>query len=166
MRRGWFQVTGNYARQKTQYLAHGNQIFYRRYGLVMFPEINYVAHWIWSNIKVPMTPIFCFGIFWLVAVFKIRNNPPKRPASSPWPFFRALKVRFGGQKVFLLSAAKTIMLCSCDVENCDDTSATMAEKGKNSKNRRTYCLAGAPTDVSYKNNTHIPVFLCTIVQRM
>ncbi|RMX39051.1 hypothetical protein pdam_00017603, partial [Pocillopora damicornis] len=50
------------------------------------------------------------------------------------------------------------MLCSCDVENCDDTSATMAEKGKNSKNRRTYCLAGAPTDVSYKNNTHIPLY--------
>ena len=30
----------------------------------------------------------CFCIFWLIAVFKIRNNLFMRPASSPLPFFR------------------------------------------------------------------------------
>ena len=38
-------------------------------------------------------------------------------------------------------AAKTIKLHSCDVENCEDTSATIE--------------TGALNDVSYKNNTHI-----------
>ena len=47
------------------------------------------------------------------------------------------------------------MLHRYDVENCEDTSATMLEKGEISKIGRTYCVAGAPYDVSYKNNTHI-----------
>ena len=74
---------------------------------------------------------------------------------------------FDGQKVFLLSARPNrSCYIAVGVENCDDMSATTAEKGKNFKNGRTYCLAGAPTDFSYNNNTHIPVFLCTTVQRM
>ena len=74
---------------------------------------------------------------------------------------------FDGQKVFLLSARpKRSCYIAVGVENCDDMSATMAEKGKNFKKGRTYCLAGAPTDFSYNNNTHIPVFLCTTVQRI
>ena len=48
------------------------------------------------------------------------------------------------------------MLHSCDVENYEDTSATMVEKGEIKKKGRTYCVAGEPNDVSYKNNTHIP----------
>ena len=35
-------------------------------------------------------------------------------------------------------------------------SATMVEKGEIKKKGRTYCVAGEPNDVSYKNNTHIP----------
>ena len=70
-------------------------------------------------------------------------------------------VRFGGQKVSLKSdpkkrAAKTIILHSCDVENCEDTSATIMERGEIQRKRRTYCVAGAPNDISYTKNTHIP----------
>ena len=32
----------------------------------------------------------------------------------------------------------------------------MVEKGEIWKKGRTYCEAGAPNDVSYRNNTHIP----------
>ena len=53
-------------------------------------------------------------------------------------------------------AAKTIILHSCDVENCGDTSATIMERGEIQRKRRTYCVAGAPNDISYTNNTHIP----------
>ena len=53
-------------------------------------------------------------------------------------------------------AVKTIILHSCNVENCEDTSATIVERGEIQRKGRTYFLAGAPNDVSYKNNTHIP----------
>ena len=53
------------------------------------------------------------------------------------------------------------MLHNYDVENCEDTSATMVKKGEIEKKRRTYCEAGEPNSVSYKNNTHKPVFLYT-----
>ena len=49
------------------------------------------------------------------------------------------------------------MLRRCNVENCEDTSVTMVEKGKILKNGRAYCVAGASNDVSYKNNTFTPV---------
>ena len=55
-----------------------------------------------------------------------------------------------------LSAAKTIMLHCGNVENCEDTSAGMVERGKINWKGRTYCVARAPDDVSYKINTHIP----------
>ena len=45
---------------------------------------------------------------------------------------------------------------NCDVANCADTSATMAEKGEIMKRGRTHCVAEALNDVSYKNNTHRP----------
>ena len=48
-------------------------------------------------------------------------------------------------------AAKTIILHSCDVENCEDTSATIVERGEIQRKGRTYCLAEAPNDVSFKN---------------
>ena len=54
------------------------------------------------------------------------------------------------------SSARPIKLHRCDVENCEDTSATMVEKGEIYKIGRKYSVAGAPNDVSYKNNTHIP----------
>ena len=76
---------------------------------------------------------FFFCIFWLIAAFKIKNNRPKRLPSSPWLYFCALKARFCAQKESSLSAAKTIMYHSCDVEKCDDTSATMAERGGGGK---------------------------------
>ena len=60
------------------------------------------------------------------------------------------------KSVSVKRAAKTIMLHSCDVENCEDTSATLVEKGEIWMKGRTYCMARAPNDVSYKNNTHIP----------
>ena len=53
-------------------------------------------------------------------------------------------------------AAKTIMLHRCDVENCEDTSATMMEKGEIWKIGQTYRVVEAPNDISYQNNTHIP----------
>ena len=53
-------------------------------------------------------------------------------------------------------AAKTIMLHTCDVENCEDMSATIVEKREIKKKGRTCYVAGASNDVSYKNNTHIP----------
>ena len=56
----------------------------------------------------------------------------------------------------LKRAAKTIVLHSCDVGNCEDTSATIMERGEIQRKGRTYCVAGAPNDASYKNNTHIP----------
>ena len=42
--------------------------------------------------------------------------------------FCALKVRFGNEKVAIQCAANRIMLHSCDVENCEDTSATMLKE--------------------------------------
>ena len=48
------------------------------------------------------------------------------------------------------------MLHSCDLENCEDTSATMAQKGEIYKKGRTYSMAGAPNDVDFKNNSYIP----------
>ena len=63
-------------------------------------------------------------IFWLIGVFKIRNYRSKRLASSPWPLFCALKANWRLRSVAIKRAAKTIML----LENCDDTSATMAER--------------------------------------
>ena len=50
-------------------------------------------------------------------------------------------------------AAETIMLHSCDVEFCEDTSAIKVEKGEIWRGGRTYYVAGAPNDVSYKNKT-------------
>ena len=44
--------------------------------------------------------------------------------------FCALKVQFGDEKVAIRCTANTIMLHSCDVENREDTSATMVEKGE------------------------------------
>ena len=38
---------------------------------------------------------------------------------------------------------KTIISDNCDVANCADTSATMAEKGEIMKRRRTHCVAEA-----------------------
>ena len=49
-----------------------------------------------------------------------------------------------------------MMFNSRDVENCEDTPAIMAEKGETKKRGRTYCVAGAPYDVRYKNNTLTP----------
>ena len=46
------------------------------------------------------------------------------------------------------------MLRSCDIENCEHTSATMMEKGEIYKKGRTYYVAGAPNDVCFKNSTH------------
>ena len=66
------------------------------------------------------------------------------------------KVRFGGQKVSPLSAAKTIMLHSCDVQSYENTSATLVRKGGIEKKGWMYCVTGEPNDVSYKNNTLIP----------
>ena len=97
---------------------------------------------------------FFFFIFWLIAVFKISNNRPQCLMSSSWPFFCASEAWFGGQKC--KPAAKTIMLHSCDLENCEDTSATMAQKGEIYKKGRTYSMAGAPNDVGFKNNSYIP----------
>ena len=48
------------------------------------------------------------------------------------------------------------MLSSRDVENCEDTPAIMEEKGETKKRGRTYCVAGAPNDVMYNNNTLTP----------
>ena len=48
------------------------------------------------------------------------------------------------------------MLHCGNVENCEDTSAGMVERGKINWKGRTYCVARAPNDVSYKINTHIP----------
>ena len=49
-----------------------------------------------------------------------------------------------------------MMLNSLDVENCEDTPAIMVEKGETKKRGRSYCVAGAPNDVRYKNNTPTP----------
>ena len=48
------------------------------------------------------------------------------------------------------------MLHSRDVENCENTAATLVGKGGIEKKGRTYCVTGEPNDVSYKNNTDIP----------
>ena len=48
------------------------------------------------------------------------------------------------------------MLHCGNVENCEDTSAGMVERGKINWKGRTYCVARAPNDISYKINTHIP----------
>ena len=48
------------------------------------------------------------------------------------------------------------MLHSSDLENCEDTSATMAQKGEIYRKGRTYSMAGAPNDVGFKNNSYIP----------
>ena len=46
------------------------------------------------------------------------------------------------------------MLRNCDIENCEHMSATMKEKGEIYKKGRTYYVAEAPNDVSFKNSTH------------
>ena len=50
------------------------------------------------------------------------------------------------------------MLRGCDVENCKDKdmSETMVGKGKILEKGRAHCVAGAPNNVGYKNNTPIP----------
>ena len=48
------------------------------------------------------------------------------------------------------------MLHCGNVENCEDTSASMVARGEIKRKGRTYCVARAPNDVSYKINTHIP----------
>ena len=48
------------------------------------------------------------------------------------------------------------MLHSCDLENCEDTSATMVQKGEIYKKGRSYSMAGAPNDFGFKNNSYIP----------
>ena len=40
----------------------------------------------------------------------------------------------------------------CDVENCENCNW---KKGKFENKGQTYCVAGAPNDVSFENNTHI-----------
>ena len=58
--------------------------------------------------------------------FKIRNNRPQRLASPPWPIFLCIESTIWGPKsVPIKRAAKTIMLHSCDIENCEDTPATI-----------------------------------------
>ena len=54
------------------------------------------------------------------------------------------------------SAAKTIILHSCYVKNCEGTLATVVERGEIQRKGRMYCVVGAPNDVSHKKNTHIP----------
>ena len=48
------------------------------------------------------------------------------------------------------------MLHCGNVENCEDTSASMVERGEIKRKGRTYCVARAPSDVNFKINTHIP----------
>ena len=58
-------------------------------------------------------------------------------------------------------AAKTTMLHSCADVSSQFSTSTMVEKGEIKKKRRTYCVAGAPNDGSYKNNiriTGIPIY--------
>ena len=50
--------------------------------------------------------------------------------------------------------ATMIMLHSYDIEKCEVMLATMVEKGEIYKKGQTYCLAGAPNDVSYKSNKY------------
>ena len=58
----------------------------------------------------------------LIAVFKVRSN---RPFLTN---FLSIESTIWRQKsVAIKRAAKTIMLRSCNVENCEDTSATMVE---------------------------------------
>ena len=49
-------------------------------------------------------------------------------------------------------------LCIESEVNCKDkdTSETMMGKGKILEKGRTHCVAGAPNNVGYKNNTPIP----------
>ena len=42
------------------------------------------------------------------------------------------------------------------VENCEETSQSMVGKGESKRKGRRYCMAGAPNDVCYKSNTHMP----------
>ena len=54
----------------------------------LLQKINYCWAFVVEKdtpVKVPVTCVFC--IFWLIAVFKIRNNRFMRLASSPLPFF-------------------------------------------------------------------------------
>ena len=60
------------------------------------------------------------------------------------------------KSVLIKRTTKMIMLHSYDVEKCEDTSATMVEKGEIYKKGRIYCVAGAPNIVSYKYNTRRP----------
>ena len=64
--------------------------------------------------------------------------------------FVHLKYHLGAEKCPYQRAAKLrIMVPSCNVENCKDTLAIMVGKGEIQKKGRTYCVAGAPNDVSY-----------------
>ena len=73
---------------------------------------------------------FFFGIFWLKPYLKLEISD-----LSAWRVlldnFLCIESTIWGPKgVPIQRAAKTIMLHSCDVENCEDTSATMVEKGE------------------------------------
>ena len=65
-------------------------------------------------VKVPLTRNL-FGIFWFISVFRIRNNRPWHQASYFWPFFWALKLRFGGQKVFPLACSQNTHLSGISI---------------------------------------------------
>ena len=52
--------------------------------------------------------------------------------------------------------AKKITLHCCDIETSEDALATIEDRGEIQRKGRMYCVAGAPNDVSNKNNTHIP----------
>ena len=71
-------------------------------------------------------------------------------------FLRIESTIWRPESVLVKRAVKTCKLHRCDVENYEDTLATIVKKGKISKKGLSYCVAGTPNDVSYKNNTHIP----------
>ena len=108
-------------------------------------------------VNVLITRNFFVLHFWLIAVIKIRNNRPQRLASSRWPFFCALKLRFGAQKVSPLSAR---LKWSCNIAVTMKTMKTRRQlwwrkEESTEKKGWTYCVAGASNYVRYKNKTHI-----------
>ena len=94
----------------------------------------------------------------MIAVFKISNNGPNE--FSLTIFFGALKERFCGQKAPPLNARP---------KRSSHMPATTVQKEEIQKKERSYCMSGAPNDVSFKDTTRIPVyrgFLYTPFQRM
>ena len=71
-------------------------------------------------------------------------------------FLRIESAIWRPKSVSIKRVAKTIMLHCGNVENCEDTSASMVERGEIKRKGRTYCVARAPSDVNFKINTHIP----------